>query len=271
MRRHTGVCVGVSVLISAVAFGQSAAVENGGPLSGPPPLNAPFTADARTTMLQRLKDGTRIERTMTARYYRDAAGRVRVEQAMSSANTRITVFPGPAEPVGYFLEPSSRRARIVGRSIEDVAVGGGKTFAVPIGPVDFINFVRSPQPFDQRDGPPVADTFSDEALGTRQISGVETIGRRVTMVVPVGVVGNDTPIEIVDERWESPELKLLIYSRFSDSRNGDVEYLLTNIRRLEPPAALFEVPADYRRWTVVSTSDPSIRLIPPQNSLAQAR
>ena len=67
----------------------------------------------------------------------------------------------------------------------------------------------------------------------------------MTRVVPVGVLGNAKPIEIVDERWESAELKLLIYSRFSNSQTGDVEYRLTNISRLEPPAELFEVPAGY--------------------------
>lgn len=274
---HIGrVCLGlaISALISAVVFGQSDAVENGGPLSGPPPLNAPFTADATTTVIHRLQDGSRVERRMTAHYYRDAAGRVRVEQTTSAkpgADVRIIVFPDAAKKWGYLLEPSSRHAREMPRSIEDVVVGGGKSFAVPIGRVDFFDFRRSPQPWDQKDGPPVADMLSDEALGSRQISGVETTGRRVTSVVPIGVLGNDKPIEIVDERWESPELKLLIYSRFFDSRTANIEYLVTNIRRVEPPTALFEVPADYTLRTVLSPSDPLVRIFPPDHRGAQKR
>jgi hypothetical protein len=50
---------------------------------------------------------------------------------------------------------------------------------------------------------------------------------------------------VVDERWESPELKLLIYSRHSDPRTGVVEYALSNIRRTEPPPDLFVIPPDY--------------------------
>jgi hypothetical protein len=274
MKVHIGrVCLGLvaSALIATLVSAQSGVVENGGPLSGPPALNAPFSADATTTVVQRLTDGTRVQRQMTARYYRDAAGRVRVEQATSNATLRITVFPDPASGAGYWLDASSRHARVTGRSIEDVAVGGGITFAVPLGGVRFISFVRGPAGYLESSSPPVADTVSDEALGSRQMSGVETTGRRVTKVVPVGVLGNDKPIETVDERWESPELKLLIYSRFSDSSTGDVEYLLTNVRRLEPASALFEVPADYTVRTILSTSDPVLSLVPPQHRYAQSR
>ena len=45
--------------------------------------------------------------------------------------------------------------------------------------------------------------------------------------------------------WESPELNMLISSRFSDPRTGVVEYRLTNISRSEPRADLFSVPSDY--------------------------
>ena len=48
-----------------------------------------------------------------------------------------------------------------------------------------------------------------------------------------------------DERWESPELKVLVYSRQSDPRTGVVEYRLTNIIRSEPPPDLFVLPPDY--------------------------
>jgi hypothetical protein len=67
------------------------------------------------------------------------------------------------------------------------------------------------------------------------------------MTIPVGVFGNDRPFEIVDERWESPELKMLIHARSTDPRTGVVEYRLTNIRRAEPPANLF-VPLGLHRY-----------------------
>jgi hypothetical protein len=40
--------------------------------------------------------------------------------------------------------------------------------------------------------------------------------------------------------WESPELRLVIFSRTSDPRSGVLEYRVTKIRRTEPSARLFE-------------------------------
>jgi hypothetical protein len=84
-----------------------------------------------------------------------------------------------------------------------------------------------------------------EQLGTRQIEGLRATGRRTTLIIPTDRVGNDRPIQITDERWESPDLSLVVYSRFSDPRTGVIEYRLTNINRAEPSADLFAVPADY--------------------------
>jgi hypothetical protein len=47
------------------------------------------------------------------------------------------------------------------------------------------------------------------------------------------------------ERWVSPDLKLVVYSRREDSHVGIVEYQLRKISRADPPTHVFEVPADY--------------------------
>jgi hypothetical protein len=127
-------------------------------------------------------------------------------------------------------------------------VGGGDTFALPLGGPRwrFLVFSRGERLLG------LGAAAKEEPLGKTRIAGVEALGRRVTMTIPVGVFGNDRPFDIVDERWESPDLKLLVYSRSSDPRTGVVEYRLTNIRRAEPPSELFVVPQDY---TIVSTGD----------------
>src|SRR5260370_10038411 len=51
-------------------------------VSAPIVLNAPFSGEGITTMSQTLADGTRIERTMTSKFYRDSGGRVRREQTI---------------------------------------------------------------------------------------------------------------------------------------------------------------------------------------------
>jgi hypothetical protein len=62
----------------------------------------------------------------------------------------------------------------------------------------------------------------DEPLGTKRIAGVEATGHRITIVVPPGYRGNDQGIEMVDERWESAELQLLIQSRHSDAKHDRI-------------------------------------------------
>ena len=89
------------------------------------------------------------------------------------------------------------------------------------------------------------DRTVEQSLGTRTMEGVKVTGRKTTQTIPTGQIGNDRPIEVTDERWESPELQVIVYSRHSDPRTGVVEYRLNNINRLEPPLDLFTVPSDY--------------------------
>lgn len=84
-----------------------------------------------------------------------------------------------------------------------------------------------------------------EQLGKQMIEGVEAEGTRTTVTIPAGEIGNERPIEIVSERWYSPELQLVVMTRHSDPRFGETTYKLTNINRSEPTKTLFEVPSDY--------------------------
>jgi len=84
-----------------------------------------------------------------------------------------------------------------------------------------------------------------EPLGTQFIEGVLVEGTRTTMTIPVSQIGNDRPIEIVSERWFSPDLQVIVMSRQSDPRFGETTYRLTNIMRSDPQSTLFEVPADF--------------------------
>lgn len=84
-----------------------------------------------------------------------------------------------------------------------------------------------------------------ENLGKQTIEGVEAEGTRSTVTIPAGEIGNERPIEIVSERWYSPELQMVVMTRHSDPRTGETTYKLTNINRTEPVKSLFEVPAGY--------------------------
>jgi hypothetical protein len=82
-------------------------------------------------------------------------------------------------------------------------------------------------------------------LEHKTIEGIAVEGRKTTTVIPAGQVGNELPITITSEEWRSPELDVLILTRYSDPRSGESSYSLTNIIRAEPHPSLFAVPSDY--------------------------
>ncbi|HKX27260.1 MAG TPA: energy transducer TonB [Blastocatellia bacterium] len=84
-----------------------------------------------------------------------------------------------------------------------------------------------------------------ESLGKQMIEGVEAEGTRTIQTIPAGAIGNERPIEIVNERWYSPELQIVLMTKQLDPRFGDTVFRLTNITRSEPDPSLFQVPPDY--------------------------
>ena len=86
--------VGFAVVLAATAFGQAnlPAESIGGPLSSAPVPGVPFSADATTTVHAILGDGTRLDQSMTDRYYRDSAGRIRIERHMEGLPAPKTAF-----------------------------------------------------------------------------------------------------------------------------------------------------------------------------------
>jgi len=85
-----------------------------------------------------------------------------------------------------------------------------------------------------------------ESLGKQMVEGVECDGERAVTTMPAGTIGNDRPIETVNETWYSPELKIMILSKRSDPRFGESTYSVTNITRSEPYAEIFLPPSDYK-------------------------
>jgi hypothetical protein len=226
-------------------------------LAGGMPLGAvitgaPYSGEGITTVTQTLGDGTRIERTVRARFYRDSEGRTRREQTIlglgALGESQSITIVDPVARVMYALDPATHQGRRSplpqpgegGRRRRGPAPGSEASIAPPPPP-------PPPPPGGgvQRGGPPRGVANAPEALGTRQIDGITAIGTRRAETIPAGTIGNDRPIDVTDERWESPELKVLVLSKHHDPRTGDVEYRLTNINRSEPARDLFTPSADY--------------------------
>jgi len=229
-----------------------------------PVKGAPYSAEAVTESVQTLIDGNRIQHKNTATIFRDSEGRTRREQTLTAIGpwaatgeqTQTVFINDPISGVNYVLNARDKTARKLpapGFISRSEAKGGAtqevrhdEVHQVRVGPpplkggemgVAFAEFHQ----FNTE-----ANQSEKQSLGKRLIEGVEAEGTRTTLTIPAGQVGNELPMQIVSERWFSPELKVLLLSKNSDPRMGDSTYRLTNISRSEQSPSLFEVPADYK-------------------------
>jgi hypothetical protein len=206
---------------------------------------APYSAEALTETTQALADGNKITRQLKATTYRDSDGRTRREQSLpaigpfaASGAPPLTIFVNdPVAGVNYVLDPQSKTAR----KMSSPRFQAGTPAGNPPGPKG-----------KMRPATKALDAKT-ESLGERNIEGVRAQGTRTTVTIPAGDIGNEKPIQIVSERWYSPELQTVVMSSRSDPRMGQSTYRLTNINRTEPQKTLFEVPADF---TVQETRGP---------------
>jgi hypothetical protein len=206
---------------------------------------APYSATITTESVQTLANGTRISHKTTASVYRDGEGRTRREQTFGSVGAfrasgdapQMTFIEDPVGGVQYVLDTRNHTA-------EKMKLHSG------------------PPP---RNRPPSTAQVKTESLGTKTIEGVEAEGTRSTVMIPAGQIGNDQPVEIISERWYSPDLQVVVLSKHSDPRIGDHVYRLTNISRSEPAKTLFDVPGDF---TITERTDrgPRPRMRPPDQN-----
>jgi hypothetical protein len=194
--------------------------------------DAPYSAIVTTESVQTLSNGVRITRKTTASIYRDSQGRTRREMTLDGIGpfattgepAQLIFINDPVAGVHYILNQRDHTARKIG------------------SPPSIGDRPRN-RPPHRLQAPEEGRT---ESLGKQVIEGVEAEGARSVITIPEGRIGNDRQIEIVSERWDSPELQTVVLSKHNDPRFGETVYRLTNINRAEPAQTLFEVPADYK-------------------------
>lgn len=228
---------------------------------------APYSAQAVTESMQSLADGNRIVRKSTAMLYRDSEGRTRREQTFKAIGPLAadgdpgqTIFiSDPVAGVDYSLDVRNQSARKMtpmhfNFTMKTPSPDGDRPAMVfEKRAADRIQIERSVVSSKIATGGPMVMEWhgaregkaKKESLGKQLIEGVDAEGSRSTLTIPAGEIGNERPIEIVSERWYSPELQTVVMTRHSDPRFGETTYKLTNISRTEPDRSLFEVPAGY--------------------------
>lgn len=253
---------------------------------GPTVTGAPYSAEALNESIQTLYDGNRIVQKSTTKQYRDNEGRERREEGSPMnaifitdpvAKTSYTLYPDTktaSKTTGgaqTFVFQSSNDAKAAGifRGVVSaapfaVAAGGGRSGNINVVTTNTATTrVISGTPGLQLSIGPEPGTGKVEDLGTRMMEGVQAKGTRATTIIPSGQIGNDRDIEVVDERWYSPELQLTIMTRHSDPRVGETTYKLTNIQRIEQVRSLFEIPSNYTIVTEDIRGGPIFRFAQP--------
>lgn len=209
-----------------------------GPVAG-----RPFSGSEVRHTTQTLADGTHVDHTDTSTFYRDAQGRMRTESA-----DRVLIYD-PVAGFTYNLDPKNKIYEKwplhQGTMSTTIAVAGGSTWinsTSSAGPPPVVETTHSSRISPHAE--PVAQS-STENLPPQSVNGVMARGSRVTMTIPAGAFGNDREVKVVNERWYSDELQVLVKSSNSDPRFGVTTYELTNIVQTSPDPGLFQVPGDY--------------------------
>lgn len=260
---------GAGIFVDKIDFAGAAFTEPAMRFETETVTGAPYSAEAVTEVVQPLADGNRIVRESKVDVARDSAGRTRREQGLTMLGPTVNnpeefrqvQITDPETHTMIMLDMHHKTAhklpapnvRVMTKIIRGQATTTVETFAPPPPPPP------PPPPSSLGpDTPGAAAVFFTaerravngepkiESLGKQVMEGVEVEGTRTTFTIPKGQIGNELPINVVSERWFSPELKVLVMSRQSDPRFGETTYRLTNINRSEPASSLFEIPADFR-------------------------
>lgn len=225
--------------------------------------SAPYSATAITETTQVLSDGNKIVNTSSSFVARDSQGRTRRETTLNRIGTeqmdssKVVFINDPITHTQYVLAPG-HASKVVrtesswgdGPIIIDIRGNEGHTIdlhgdeahgAANMGYALKQKMIARRSPGEPSDSEG-SKQIKHEDLGTQVIEGVSAQGKRETVTIPAGQIGNERPIDIVSETWFSPDLHTMVVRKHSDPRVGETAFRLTDIKRVEPDAALFQPP-----------------------------
>ncbi|MBZ5493520.1 MAG: hypothetical protein LAO76_21595 [Acidobacteriia bacterium] len=210
---------------------------------------APYSATATTESTQVLADGNRIVNKTSSFVARDSQGRTRRETdlrriGLMPVDSPKTIFINdPTTHTQYIFAPGGEATKVVRsegswkEGPQIIELGGQRERRLKEKVM--INVQGANEALQSKES---SEQVKHEDLGTQTIEGVSAQGKRETVTIPAGQIGNERPIEIVTETWFSPELHTMVLRKHSDPRTGDSTYRLTDIKRNEPDASLFQPP-----------------------------
>lgn len=206
----------------------------------------PYSAEEIDDLLRPLADGNALSSHSVAKVYRDKDGRTRRE--VEQPGGTLVIITDPVAQQSYALRPAQSSAlRMAGPMPRPPAPAAGATPATLVAGVNG-EFKYLSQP-------------TITALGARDIDGVAANGQSLRYEIPAGEVGNEQAIVVTTEIWHAPDLRITLFLKRNDPRQGERTVRLSEVQRQEPPPSLFTVPADY---SVRDIADAGIKTNPSQ-------
>jgi hypothetical protein len=96
-----------------------------------------------------------------------------------------------------------------------------------------------------------------EDLGVTTLNGLQAKGTRRIYTISAAASGTGNPVEVDDEEWYSEDLHVNLLFRHADPRIGAQTIGLSGLKREEPPASMFQVPAGYQILDITPTPAPA--------------
>lgn len=203
----------------------------------------PYSAQRVTESVKVLADGNRIVQRHAEKLYRDSDGRTREESEWKGKP--LVQIQDPVAGMSYRLYPDTKtgyRMAIAAPAPAAAASGAavtGSTAAVA-GATQVVEKLSPALAAGM-----AAATTRTRSLGTKQIDGMSAEGTQATMTTPAGAIGNVLPMVSTTETWIARDLRVPVLLKIENPFTGESTTRLQDISRLEPPTALFTVPADY--------------------------
>jgi hypothetical protein len=201
----------------------------------PPLLNAPFSAIVHTEWTRPMPGGGNFTFVNQRQVARDSRGRIYEERWLlapkgSEDKSRMNVIQiaDPNAHTLYNCFTLQTPHRCVLQTFAEAAVKSYKPAVIQSGPL-----------------PNNAGERVHEDLGTRTISGIETVGTRDASKMNAGVMGSDQPFSTWREFWQSPQIGVNLSSEVVNPSVGKQVFTLTDVNLAEPDPKLFELPEGF--------------------------
>ncbi len=208
--------------------------------------NAPYTATAITESTQTLADGNRITTTSSTFLARDGQGRTRREEdlqkmgALNVQGNKIILINDPVTHTNYIVQPAKQTVSVTKR--DEAAEGSAIDLRRKLEGMNRVRVFAGAG----NEAEKVKTEVQHEDLGMQDIEGLACHGRRETVTIPAGQIGNERPLVTTTEIWTSDDLHGVVLKKHTDPRFGETVYRLTNVKLGEPDPSLFQVPSGYK-------------------------